>query len=177
MLRRGDPARAWRVGVEDRRNAGKRSSSELMFDWPIGLKGCALVGDHAEPVRKAAEPEDIFRVKEDAALAGVVFVEDLTDLVADLAGIRPRLLPKGLEGRQLRVVVGRKDLNDLGVAEPVTFRPLDRIAIHIVVEDLLGAGVLIGANDVTIWRAPWGAFFCCVSPSSAGSVAARPPAP
>jgi DNA-binding transcriptional ArsR family regulator len=41
----------------------------------------------------------------------------------------------------------------------------------------LRAGVLIGPNDVTIWPAPWGPFFCFVSPSSAGSVAIRPPAP
>jgi len=115
---------------------------------------------------------DVFGVEEYAALAGVVVFEDAVDLAGDVsqlfsnfAVIKPWLLSTGIESRQFRVIVGAKDLHDFGFAEPVTLRPLDRIAIRIVEEDLFGflgglgldddAGVLAGAAPIANRPASW----------------------
>jgi hypothetical protein len=44
----------------------------------------------------------------------------------------------GVESREFRVVASWEDFRDVGVAEPVTLFPLDRIAIHVMEEDLPG---------------------------------------
>jgi hypothetical protein len=88
---------------------------------------------------------DVFGVEDYAALAGLVVFEDAVDLAGDIsqlfssfAVIKPRLRSTGIEGRELRVIVSAKNFHDLGVAEPIAFRLLDRIAIRIVEEDLFG---------------------------------------
>jgi hypothetical protein len=133
MLRRLDPRTLLHAEVEKR------------------LGGRELAGDYAEPVGKMPKLADLLWAEEDAALARVVVLEHVEDAAGDRAKpIRGSQLAINLTGRgfgwgqrrELRVLVGREDLDGLGIAEPVAFLPLDRIAksiaIHLMEEDLLG---------------------------------------
>lgn len=46
---------------------------ELLLVRHIGLRGCELVGDGAEPVYEAAEPKDFLWAEQDAALSASLF--------------------------------------------------------------------------------------------------------
>ena len=118
------------------------------------LRGWQFAGDHTELLRDLAQRVDIFRVEEDAAFARVVVL----DHRQNVAGVTNQVLRQGLRrprlGRrgQLRVAAGLKDLDDLGVAEPVAIPPRNRVAIHVMKENFSG---LVGGFTSTTTSASW----------------------
>ena len=72
---------------------------------------------------------------------------DVSELHSDVAVTKDWLLLIGIERRQFRVVVSREDFDDVGVAEPIAFPPLDQVAIQIVEEDLFGFLGGLGFDD------------------------------
>jgi hypothetical protein len=67
---------------------------ELLLVRLIGLRGCELVGDHAEPVSDTAEPKDFLWADQDAAFVGIIVL-----IIEGLCGV-------GFAGRASRGLRG-----------------------------------------------------------------------